>query len=44
MQVLVPLDGSEASFKSLGTAFEADPTHVTALTCHRPDRPELHRR
>ena len=39
MQVLVPLDGSEASFKALETAFEADPTHVTALTVIDPTDP-----
>lgn len=39
MHVLVPIDGSEASFRALEAAFGSDPTEVTALTVIDPTDP-----
>lgn len=39
MHVLVPIDGSEASFRALEQAFGQNPTKVTALTVIDPTDP-----
>lgn len=39
MHVLVPIDGSEASFRALEEAFKGEPTEVIALTVIDPTDP-----